>query len=110
MSANLFRPTKVPHLPVSTTSCHRILASFDIGVNVCAISMDIHSAKREHCQSIGGRTLMSSIEDVRSAEQRVQRILDALRKTNALDSTRLSDELKKATDEYAKAVRELKPP
>ena len=53
---------------------------------------------------------MSSIEDVRSAEQRVQTILDALRKTNALDSTRLSDELKKATDEYAKAVRELNTP
>jgi len=50
---------------------------------------------------------MSTIEEVRAAEKRVQRVLDALRRADALDPNRLSDELKKATDEYSRLVREL---
>jgi len=50
---------------------------------------------------------MSTIEDVRAAEERVQKVLDALKKANAQDPNHLSSELKNATDEYARAVREL---
>ncbi len=50
---------------------------------------------------------MSTIEEVRAAEKRVQQILDALKKAGAQDPNHLSGELKKATDEYARAVREL---
>jgi hypothetical protein len=52
---------------------------------------------------------MSTIEDVRAAEKRVQMISEALRKADALDPDHLGEELKKASDEYAKAVRELNP-
>ncbi len=51
---------------------------------------------------------MSTIEEVRAAETRVQELLDALRKAEAEDQNHLSDELKTATDQYARAVRELK--
>lgn len=71
--------------------------------------MDIRSVRREHCPAVKW-AVMSTIDDVRRAEERVQRILDALRKTTALDPSRLSDELKKATEDYARAVRELKSP
>jgi len=50
---------------------------------------------------------MSTIEEVRAAETKVQKALDARRKAGALDPNHLSDELKNATDEYARAVREL---
>jgi hypothetical protein len=50
---------------------------------------------------------MSTIEDVRAAEKRVQEILDALKKANAEDPNHLASELKNATDQYARAVREL---
>ena len=50
---------------------------------------------------------MSTIDEVRAAERRVQMIVEALRKTAALDPSHLNEALKKATDEYAKAVREL---
>jgi hypothetical protein len=50
---------------------------------------------------------MSTIEEVRAAETRVQKVLDALKKAGARDATDRSAELRKATDEYAKAVREL---
>jgi len=53
------------------------------------------------------RRSMSTIEEVRAAEKRVRVVLDALRKAGALDPNHLSEELKKATDEYAKAIREL---
>jgi hypothetical protein len=55
----------------------------------------------------GSGTAMSTIEEVRAAEARVQDLLDALRKADAGDQNHLSDELKTATDEYARAVREL---
>jgi hypothetical protein len=50
---------------------------------------------------------MSTIEDVRAAEKRVQVVLEALKEADARDANDLSAELRKATDEYAKAVREL---
>jgi hypothetical protein len=50
---------------------------------------------------------MSTIEAVRAAENRVQMVLEALKKAGAEDPNHLSDELKNATDAYAKAVREL---
>jgi hypothetical protein len=51
---------------------------------------------------------MSTIEEVRAAETRVQKVLDALKKADARDANDLSAELRNATDEYAKAVRELR--
>jgi hypothetical protein len=50
---------------------------------------------------------MSTIEEVRAAERKVQEVLAALKTAGAQDPNHLSDELKKATDEYARAVREL---
>ena len=50
---------------------------------------------------------MSTIEEVRAAETSVQKVLDALKKADARDANDVSAELKKATDEYARAVREL---
>jgi hypothetical protein len=52
---------------------------------------------------------MSTIEEVRAAEKRVQMTLDALKKAGAQDPNHLADELLKATDEFARAVRELSP-
>ena len=54
------------------------------------------------------KTIMSTIQDVREAEQKVQEILDALKKAKANDPQNLTQKLMSATDEYAKAVRELK--
>jgi hypothetical protein len=51
---------------------------------------------------------MSTIEEVRADEKRVERAVDALRKADARDVDHISDELKKTTDEYARLVRELK--
>ena len=50
---------------------------------------------------------MSTIEEVRAAEKKVQKILDALKKADARDANDLSAELQTATDEYTRAVREL---
>lgn len=50
---------------------------------------------------------MSTIEEVRAAETRVQELQDALRKTDAGDQNDLADKPKIATDDYARAVREL---
>ena len=50
---------------------------------------------------------MSTIADVRAAEKKVQDVLDALKKTGAQDPNHLSTELKNATDDYARTVREL---
>jgi len=51
---------------------------------------------------------MSTIEEVRAAETRVQKVLEALKKADARDANDLSAELRNATDEYARAVRELR--
>lgn len=51
---------------------------------------------------------MSTIEEVRAAEKKVQEVLDALKKADAQDPNHLGGELRNATDDYAKAVRELR--
>jgi hypothetical protein len=51
---------------------------------------------------------MSTIEEVRAAEKKVQEVLDALKKAGAQDPHQLSTKLKNATDDYARAVRELR--
>jgi hypothetical protein len=53
-------------------------------------------------------TAMSTIEEVRAAETRVQKVLDALKRADARDENDLSAELRSATDEYARTVRELR--
>jgi len=50
---------------------------------------------------------MSTIEEVRLAEKKVRAIVEELRKEGAADPAHLNEQLRKATDEYAKAVREL---
>jgi hypothetical protein len=50
---------------------------------------------------------MSTIEEVRAAEKKVQRVVDALKEAGAQDPKRLRAELMNATDEYARLVREL---
>ena len=50
---------------------------------------------------------MSTVEEVRATEKRVEKVLEALNRAGAQDSNHLSDELRNATDEYARAVREL---
>ncbi len=50
---------------------------------------------------------MSTIEEVRAAEEKVKEVLEALKKAGAQDPNQLGTELKKATDDYARAVREL---
>jgi len=50
---------------------------------------------------------MSTIEEVRSAEKKVQELVDALRQAGAQDPNDLTTQLKNASDEYARAVREL---
>jgi hypothetical protein len=51
---------------------------------------------------------MSTIADVRAAEKKVKEIMEKLGKAPPEDDTLLQEGLKKATDEYAKAVLELK--
>lgn len=51
---------------------------------------------------------MSTIQDVRAAEKKVQNILDALKIAGASDPENLRQKLASASDEYAKAMRELK--
>lgn len=51
---------------------------------------------------------MSTIQEVRVAEQKVREIYEALNKPDAKDPDSLRQKLMSATDEYAKAVRELK--
>jgi hypothetical protein len=45
---------------------------------------------------------------VRAAEKKVQEILDALKNAVASDPENLRQKLVSASDEYAKAIRELK--
>lgn len=51
--------------------------------------------------------VMSTIHEVRMAEKQVQEILEALKKAGAQDPENLTQKLMQASDEYAKAVREL---
>jgi hypothetical protein len=54
-----------------------------------------------------GGIAMSTIQDVRAAEKKVQEVLETLKKADAQDPNHLSVELRNATDEYARAVRGL---
>ncbi len=51
---------------------------------------------------------MSTMQDVRAAEKKVQEILDALKNAGASDPENLMPKLASASDEYSKAIRELK--
>ncbi len=51
---------------------------------------------------------MSTIQDVRTAEKKVNEILQEFKKLDPNDQRDLAQQLLHATDEYAKAVRELK--
>ncbi|HVN21030.1 MAG TPA: hypothetical protein VMU05_19750 [Dongiaceae bacterium] len=51
---------------------------------------------------------MSTIQDVRTAEEKLHAVLEALKKSEASDPQNLTQQLMSASDEYAKAVRELK--
>lgn len=53
---------------------------------------------------------MSTMEEVRAAEKRVQEILEALKHTGAEDPNHLCADLQQATEHYAAAVRELEIP
>ena len=50
---------------------------------------------------------MSTIEEVRAAEKKLQEVLEAVKKAGEQDLNNLSAEFKKATDDYARALREL---
>jgi hypothetical protein len=50
---------------------------------------------------------MSTIEEVRAAEKKVKEVLESLKKAGGQDPNHLSTDLRKATDDYARAVREL---
>ncbi len=50
---------------------------------------------------------MSTIDDVRTAEKRMQKLLNELKKISETDLSILADELRTATDDYARAIREL---
>ena len=51
---------------------------------------------------------MSTINDVRAAEKRLQEILDAIAHSQTHDLTRLSVELNEVTDDYTRVVGELR--
>jgi hypothetical protein len=50
---------------------------------------------------------MCTINEVRAAEEKMKTIMDALKTSNTGDPNYLGTELKSASDEYARAVREL---
>ena len=51
---------------------------------------------------------MSTLQDVRAAEKKVQEILDALKNAGASNPENLMQKLASASDEYSKAIRDLK--
>ena len=50
---------------------------------------------------------MSTINQVRAAEEKMNIILNDMKTSNAEDPNYLGSELKSASDEYARAVRDL---
>ena len=50
---------------------------------------------------------MCTINEVRAAEEKMQTIMDGLKTSNTEDPNYLGTELKSASDEYARVVREL---
>jgi hypothetical protein len=53
-------------------------------------------------------TRMSTIYEVRAAEEKMSNVLEALKRADAQDSNYLGAELRSASDEYTRAVRELR--
>ena len=51
---------------------------------------------------------MSTIQEVREAEKKVRETLEALKEAGPQYPHELNVELQRATDEYSRAVRELK--
>ena len=51
---------------------------------------------------------MSTIDDVRAAEKKMRKMLDTLKDAQPQDRDRLQIELRKLSDDYAKAIREPK--
>jgi hypothetical protein len=51
---------------------------------------------------------MSSIQEVQAAEKKVQAVLRELKKTDLTSRDDLHQQLARATDEYVKAIAELK--
>lgn len=51
---------------------------------------------------------MSTIQELREAEKKVREALEALRRSGAHYPDEVALELQRSTDEYARAVRELK--
>lgn len=50
---------------------------------------------------------MSTINEVRAAEQKLRELVEALRRAGIGDHNDLCDRYRAASDEYAKAIREL---
>ena len=50
---------------------------------------------------------MSTINEVSAAEEKMKTILDSLKTSNAEDANYLGTELRSASDEYARTVRDL---
>ncbi len=50
---------------------------------------------------------MSTLNEVRAAEEKMETILNGLKTSGAEDANYLGTELKSASDEYARAVRDL---
>jgi hypothetical protein len=50
---------------------------------------------------------MSTIDEVREADKKVQEVLEALKKARAEEQDQLGMQLRQATDDYTKAIREL---
>lgn len=57
--------------------------------------------------TIRERAVKNVREHTLRVEADAQKLLEALKKTDARDSNDFNSELQKATDEYARAVREL---
>ena len=51
---------------------------------------------------------LSTINDLRAAEKRLQEILDAIQRSQTRDLARLSAELLEVTDDYTRVVGELR--
>jgi len=52
---------------------------------------------------------MSTLEEVRKAEERMNELVNRLKQVGAADVDNLTLQLKQATDDYANAVRALRP-
>jgi hypothetical protein len=52
---------------------------------------------------------MSTLEEVRAVEKRMRELVERLKHADAADAEKLTAQLKQATDDYAKAIRALRP-